>query len=305
MQADNLPSPFQVIALCKFRNIHKLHIYGPNPVVLAALRNSGISLIMDADEQDLQQLALNRAFAGAWVQANIVPYAGSVNFQYIVMGNEEIPGNYASYILPAIYNVADSLKGAGLSIPITTAISMEALGTTFPPSEGAFSNQTLQYLGPIVSLLASRHTPLLVNVYPYFSYIGNSAANSLDYALFRAKGMAVQNDNLEYWNLFDEMVDTVRYALDRIGGGGVGIVVSESGWPSAGGPSVATIDNARTYMNNLVGHVYSKAGSPKMPGRELDVYLFSMFNEDLKPAGTEENYGMFYANMSEIYHVNI
>ncbi|KAK8960191.1 hypothetical protein KSP40_PGU011503 [Platanthera guangdongensis] len=265
MQANNLPSPSQVIALCKSRNIHKLRIYGTNPDVLAALRNSGISLIMDANEQDLQQLATNPTFAGAWVQANVVPYAGSVNFQYIVMGNEQIPGNSAGYILPAIYNVAGSLQGAGLSIPVTTAVSIGAIGTTFPPSQGAFSNQALQYLGPIVSLLASRKTPLLVNIYPYFSYMENPTTISLDYALFRAKGTVVQDGNLGYWNLFDAMVDTVRSALDRIGGGGVGIVVSESGWPSAGGPSVATIDNAKTYMNNLVGHVYNKAGTPKMP----------------------------------------
>lgn len=305
MQANNLPSPSQVIALCKSRNIHKLHLYGPNADVLNALRNTGISLILDADEQDLQQLGTNPAAAGAWVQANIVPYVGSVNFQYIVMGNEEIPGNFASYILPAIYNVAGSLQGAGISIPVTTVVSMGVMGTTYPPSQGAFSNQALQYLGPIVSLLASRNTPLLVNVYPYFSYIGNPAAMSLDYALFNAKGTVVQDGNLGYWNLFDAMVDSVRSALDRIGGGGVGLVISESGWPSAGGPNVATIDIARTYMNNLVGHVYSKAGTPKSPGQDMDVYLFSMFNEDMKPAGTEENYGMFYANMNEVYHVNI
>ncbi|KAK8960190.1 Glucan endo-1,3-beta-glucosidase, acidic isoform [Platanthera guangdongensis] len=95
MQANILPSPSQVISLCKSCNKQKLRLYGSNPAVLAALRNSDIGIILGADEQDLQQLSWNPAIVGGWVQANIVPYVGSVNFQYIVMGNEEIPSRPA------------------------------------------------------------------------------------------------------------------------------------------------------------------------------------------------------------------
>lgn len=153
-------------------------------------------------------------------------------------------------------------------------------------------------------MLASRNTPLLVNIYPYFSYIGNPTSISLDYALFRARGTVVQDGNLGYSNLFDAMVDTVKTALEKVGGAGVDVVVSESGWPSGGGPNAATMDNAGTYMNNLVGHVKSNAGTPKSPGKEMEVYLFAMFNENMKPAGTEQNFGLFYSNMNEVYHIN-
>ncbi|KAK8959445.1 hypothetical protein KSP40_PGU017618 [Platanthera guangdongensis] len=77
------------------------------------------------------------------------------------------------------------------------------------------------------------------------------------------------------------------------------LVVSETGWPSAGGGNASTVDNARAYNNNLISHVNEKTGMPKRPGNDLEVDIFALFNENLKPEGTEQNFGIFYADMTE------
>ncbi|KAL2540162.1 Glucan endo-1 [Abeliophyllum distichum] len=99
------------------------------------------------------------------------------------------------------------------------------------------------------------------------------------------------------------MVDSVYSALEKVGGSTIDIVVSETGWPSAGNTD-ATVENAKTYANNLVSHVASGQGTPKRPGKALETYIFAMFNENLKPAGFERNFGLYYPDMTEVYHVN-
>ncbi|KAK3139831.1 hypothetical protein QOZ80_5AG0391160 [Eleusine coracana subsp. coracana] len=149
--------------------------------------------------------------------------------------------------------------------------------------------------------LASTGAPLLANVYPYFSYIGNQAQIDINYALFTSSGTVVQDGGNAYQNLFDALVDTFYSALEKAGAGNVKIVVSESGWPSAGGEA-ATADNARTYNQNLINHVGQ--GTPKRPGG-MEAYIFAMFNENQKGgAETERHFGLFNPDKSPAYQMN-
>ncbi|MCL7025780.1 hypothetical protein MKW94_030920 [Papaver nudicaule] len=105
-------------------------------------------------------------------------------------------------------------------------------------------------------------------------------------------------------NLFLAMVDAVYAAVEKAGGSTVRIVVSETGWPSAGGDGVvATIDNARMYNRNLISHLALNPGTPRRPGENLETYIFALFNENLKDVGTERNFGLFYPNMTEVYRI--
>ncbi|KAK8928582.1 hypothetical protein KSP39_PZI017595 [Platanthera zijinensis] len=145
-------------------------------------------------------------------------------------------------------------------------------------------------LQPIIYYLAFNKAPLLVNVYPYYAYAAKPDVVGLDYVLFTTSGVVVEDGNLGYSNMFDAMVDAMRAALEQAGGADVEVVVSETGWPSFGGMTGATIQNAKTYNNNLVKHVKSKIGTPKFPGKEIEVYVYSLFNENLKPEGIKRNY---------------
>lgn len=304
MIANNLPSPDKVIALYKANNITDVRLYHPDTTVLEALRGSGLGVVLGTLNEDLARLAADPSFAASWVQSYVAPFAGAVRFRYITAGNEVIPGDDAARVLPAMQNLEAALRAAGLGgVPVTTSVATSVLGASYPPSQGAFSEAALPSVGPIASFLASRATPLLVNVYPYFAYAADPSSIRLDYALLSATSTAaVMDGGVAYANMFDAILDAVYAALERAGAGSVELVVSETGWPSGGGGIGASVENAAAYMNNVVGHV--GRGTPRRPGKAVETYLFAMFNENQKPEGVEQNFGLFKPDMSEVYHVD-
>ncbi|XP_062230751.1 glucan endo-1,3-beta-glucosidase GV-like [Phragmites australis] len=296
---DNLPSRPEVVQLYKSRNIHAMRIYYPDQEALAALRGSAIGLILDVGGVDaVRDLANTPAAAAAWVQANVQAYYPHVLIRYIAVGNE-VPAGDAGLILPAMRNLNGALAAAGFgSIKVSTSVRFDVITNSYPPSNGVFAQS---YMTDIARYLASIGAPLLANVYPYFAYRDNPRDIKLNYATFQP-GTTVRDDGngLTYTNLFDAMVDAIYAALEKAGAPNVRIVVSESGWPSAGG-FAASVDNARTYNQGLIDHV--RQGTPKRPG-VLETYVFAMFNENQKTGDpTERNFGLFYPDKSPVYPI--
>jgi len=296
VNGGGLPSAGDVVRLYQSNGINLMRIYFPDADALRALSGTNIGLIMDVPNENLGSIASDPNAAAAWVRDNVQAFP-AVSFRYIAVGNEVAGGDTAS-ILPAMRNIDAALADAGLgAVKVSTAVQ-SGVTQGFPPSAGSFSQG---HMGPIAQYLQSTGAPLLANVYPYFSYIGNEAQIDINYALFTSPGTVVQDGGNAYQNLFDALVDTFYSALENAGAGNVGIVVSESGWPSAGGDA-ATAANAQTYNQNLINHVGQ--GTPKRPG-PIETYIFAMFNEDRKPgAETEKHFGLFNPDQSPAYPIS-
>lgn len=293
-----------MVNLYKSNGIRSMRIYDPDIATLQALQNSGINLILGVPNELLQSLASNPSAAMEWVQTNVVPFASSI--RYIAVGNEvPLSDPAAPSIAPAMQNVLNALSSVSLGsqVKVSTSISMGLLQNSPPPSNGEFSDTS--YITPIINFLKSNGSPLLANVYPYFTYIQNKDDIDIEFALFGSSATPFhdQGNGLEYQNLFDILVDTVYTALGKVGAPDMKVVVSETGWPSDGGDS-ATVDNARTYYNNVMNHVNSKQGTPLKPGQGIETYLFAMFDENGKKGDpTENHFGIFSPNQQSKYQL--
>ncbi|TYH18151.1 hypothetical protein ES288_A05G246900v1 [Gossypium darwinii] len=266
LNGNNLPSPGDVINLFKTSGINNIRLYQPYPEVLEAARGSGISLSMSTTNEDIQSLATDQTHqsaADAWVNTNIVPYKEDVQFRFIIIGNEAIPGQSSSYIPGAMNNIMNSLASFGLGTTKVTTVD----------------------------------SPLLINVYPYFAYASDPTHISLNYALFTSTAPVVVDQGLEYYNLFDGIVDAFNAALDKIGFGQITLIVAETGWPTAGNEPYTSVANAQTYNKNLLNHVTQK-GTPKRPEYIMPTFFFEMFNENLKQPTVEQMFNeMFNENL--------
>lgn len=315
---DNLPAPEQVVTLLKSNNIARARIFDADSSVLRAFANSGIALSISVPNEQLQQLASSTAAARSWLDANYAPFAGpSLSVPAISVGNEVLSNNvqYSPFLLPAMVNLRaglDAIAASGNSAAAATAVSTpHAFGvlssSSFPPSKGTFANTSA--MRPILDFLDSKGAPFMINAYPFFAYSGNPNSVPLEYALFGSSAAGVDDSNtgLHYSNLFDAMVDTVVAALRDAGHPSMSVVVTETGWPSAGDEPGANAANAASYVNGLVARLRGGTGTPMRPtAPPPEAYIFGLFNEDRKPGPTSErNFGLFQPSQAQAYTLKL
>nr|CAC40810.1 Glu1 protein [Festuca pratensis] len=301
VNGDRLPSASEVVQLYKSNGITGMRVYNVNDNTRPEGPERQQPRPHPRHRQHTAQCPrfqrLQRGHVGQLVKANVQSQQG-LAIKYIAVGNE-VPnqGGNTADILPAMKNIQAALVRAGLGgIKVSTAVH-SGVTQGFPPSQGTFS---AAHMPPIAQYLASIDSPLLANIYPYISFKGTPSID-IKYALFTAPGTVVTDGRNSYQNLFDALIDTMYSALESAGAGSVPIVVSESGWPSAGDLD-ATAANARTYNQNLINHVGK--GDPKKPGA-IEAYIFAMFNENLKGGlETEKHFGLFNADKSPAYSIN-
>ncbi|MCL7048825.1 hypothetical protein MKW94_002098 [Papaver nudicaule] len=303
-QGNNLPTPDKGLNPLR-QVVWRFRLFSPDIAILNYFnRTDGIFIVsMGTLNGEIEKLAVDPNYALTWVQHNIVPFS-NVIFSHIVVGNEVIPGPIANFVVPAMINMERAIMGlAKTGTYVTTSVAMTVIGASYPPSAGVFAENSIQVMRGVVEFLENRQYPLFVNVYPYFAYASNPAEIRLDYALFNTTDIVVQDGNLQYSNLFYAMVDSVIWAVEKAGGPNVEIVVSETGWPSAGNGAITTVEHARMYANKMITTLM-KSGTPKRPGHPMKTHLFAMYNENLKPEGVERNFGIYRPDLTEVYHVN-
>nr|XP_009380509.1 PREDICTED: glucan endo-1,3-beta-glucosidase 14-like isoform X2 [Musa acuminata subsp. malaccensis] len=311
--ANNLPSPEQVRLLLTSLRITKTRIYDTNPRVLTAFANTGIDLIVTVPNEAVGVMMDPRQ-ALQWVMTNVQPYFPATKITGISVGNEVYTSDdptLMSNLVPALLSIHSALVQLGLDsyIHVSTANSLAVLENSYPPSMGSFKPEMANLLVPFLQFLAATKSPFWINAYPYFAYKDSPAKVSLDYVLFNPNaGMVDPYTKLRYDNMLYAQVDAVIFAIARLGYGGVDVRVSETGWPSKGDPNEvgATVENARAYNRNLLLRQIRSEGTPVRPNQRLEVYLFALFNEDMKPGPTSErNYGLYQPDGTMVYNVGL
>ena len=292
-------------------NVNRVKLYDADPAVLTAFAGTDVEFIVG--NEDLQNLTDARK-ARAWVAQHVQPFIPSTRITCITVGNEVLSGKDTvamQNLLPAMQAVHQAVSDLGLAgqVNVSTAHSVNILASSYPPSSGAFREELAQYIQPILNFHAEVRSPFLVNAYPFFAYKASPGSVSLPYVLFEPNpGVVDPNTNLTYDNMLYAQIDAVYAAMKAMGHTDVGVRISETGWPSKGDADEAgaTVENARQYNRNLLMRQISGEGTPLRPKLRLEVYLFALFNEDMKPGPTSErNYGLYQPDMSMVYNVGL
>ncbi|KAK8953374.1 Glucan endo-1,3-beta-glucosidase 7 [Platanthera guangdongensis] len=312
--ADNLPSPESTVHLLLSTTVGKIRLYGADPAILRALAGTRISAVIGTGNGDIPSLAGDPSAASSWVAANVLPFLPSTSISAVSVGNEALSSgdpSIASLLLPAMQNLRSALAASPLAadIKVSSVHSMAVLAQSEPPSAGAFHSDLAPSLHAVLDFLNTTGSPFMINPYPFFAYRSDPRPETLAFCLFQPNiGRFDAGTRITYTNMFDAQIDAIRSALNAAGFPGVDVVVAETGWPYRGDPDeVGTnIENARAFNGNLIAHLRSMAGTPLMPGKSVETYIFALYDEDLKPGPTSErSFGLFRTDLTMTYDAGL
>ncbi|XP_004309522.1 PREDICTED: glucan endo-1,3-beta-glucosidase 11-like isoform 1 [Fragaria vesca subsp. vesca] len=307
--ANNLPSPEAVVPIAKSIGITRIKLYDADPKVLKAFANTGVEFIVGLGNEYLAKVQ-DPGKAQEWVKSNVQAYLPATKITCIFVGNEVLTFNDTSLtgnLLPAMQSVHTALVNLNLDkqVTVTTAHSLSILENSFPPSAGTFRRDIKNCIAPILDFHSKTGSPFLINAYPYFAYKSNPKQVPLDYVLFQPNaGSPDPATNLHYDNMLFAQIDAVYAALGSLGYKKLPVHISETGWPSKGDDDEAgaTPENAKKYNGNLIKLICQNKGTPLRPNSDLNIYVFALFNENMKPGpSSERNFGLLKPDGTPAY----
>ncbi|XP_051116486.1 glucan endo-1,3-beta-glucosidase-like [Andrographis paniculata] len=313
-QGDNLPPPSDVAKFLKEKTIiDRIKIFDANPDILGAFAGTGILVAVTVPNGDIPGLA-DLGGARRWISANILPFHPRTKINYILVGNEILhwgPQNLRDNLVAAVRTLHEALRLGGVrGVKVTTAHSLGILESSSPPSLARFRRGwDTAVLAPLLQFHRETKTPFMVNPYPYFGYNAGAGGNA-DFATLRPnKGFFDKFVRRTYGDMFDLLMDAVYMSMKRLGYGDVEIAVGETGWASQGEAfeqPKCSPENAAAYNGGLIRKYNSGRGTPLMPKRRFETYLFGLFNEDQKTGPlSEKNFGLFRSDFSPVYDVGL
>ncbi|KAL6846819.1 hypothetical protein ACP4OV_024267 [Aristida adscensionis] len=317
--ADDIPPPRRSVELLRAAGAGSVKIYDANAAVLRALAGTRMRVSIMVPNELIPAIAASAAAADRWVAENLLPYLPATRVKFLLVGNEvlsdaTIAASTWPRLVPAMENLHRSLRARRVaSVKLGTTLAMDALaGGAFPrpPSSAAFRpDVAAAVVRPLLHFLNGTNSYYFVDAYPYFVWAGHNLTVPLDYALFQGGACYVDpTTGLTYTNLLDEMLDAVAIAMAKLGYGRVKLAIAETGWPNGGDYDQigGNVRNAAIYNRNLAMRMAKNPGTPLRPRAKMPVFVFSLYNEDLKPGpGTERHWGLYYANGTAVYDIDL
>ncbi|KAL1099760.1 hypothetical protein V6Z11_D05G182600 [Gossypium hirsutum] len=279
---SDLLSATDLVSFLQVQKISHIRLYDANQDILKALAKTKIRVIISVPNNQLLAIGSSNTTAASWIDRYVVAYYPETLITGIAVGDEvltTVPSS-APLLLPAIQSLYGALVAANLHTQI--------------------------------KFLSRTGSPLMMNLYPYYVFMENKGVVPLDNSLFKpltpSKEMVDPNTLLHYTNVLDAMIDAAYVSMKNLNVTDVVVLVTESGWPSKGDSKepYATKDNADTYNSNLIKHVLDRSGTPLHPEITSSVYIYELFNEDLRsPPVSEANWGLFYSNSTPVYLLHV
>ncbi|PSR98418.1 Glucan endo-1,3-beta-glucosidase [Actinidia chinensis var. chinensis] len=313
---SNFLSPADLVAFLQVQKISHVRLYDADGDIIKALAKTKIRVIVSVPNNQLLAIGSSNATAAAWIDHHVAAHHPETLIAAVAVGDEVLTAvpSSAPILMPAIESLYAALVATNLhtEIKISTPQSASLVLDQFPPSQAFFNQSLTPILLPLLQFLSRTQSPIMMNLYPYYVFVQNKGVVPLDNSLFKpltpSKEMVDPNTLLHYTNVLDAMIDAVYFSMKNLNITDVVVLVTETGWPSKGDSKepYATIDNADTYNSNLIKHVFDRSGTPLHPEITSNVYIYELFNEDLRaPPVSEANWGLFNGNSTPVYLLHV
>ncbi|KAL1545314.1 putative glucan endo-1,3-beta-glucosidase A6 [Salvia divinorum] len=314
---NNLPSPYRSIELLQSMNVRHVKLYDSDPEVLKLLSETDIYVSIMVPNDQISRIATNRSEADQWVNQNVLTHYPSTKIRFVLVGNEVFSYNDRQMwldLVPAMRYIRKSLSEQNIhNIKVGTPVAMDVLESSFPPSAGKFrSDIPVQVMRSLMKFLNGTRSFFFLDVYPFFPWSKNPTTMSLDFALLKEGNQTYTDPNsgLIYTNLLDQMLDSVNFAMVKLGFEGIRMAIAETGWPHEGDIDQpgAKAYNSATYLCNLAAKMSYEPplGTPARPGVDIPTFIFSLYDENQKPGpGTERHWGLLSSSGRSIHQMDL
>ncbi|CAK9314114.1 unnamed protein product [Citrullus colocynthis] len=312
---SSLPPASDVVSMLKQYEFTHVRLYNANAQLLKAFANSSTEVMVGITNEEVLTIGKSPSAAVTWVNKNVALHIPATNITAIAVGSEVLTSipNAGPILIRAMKYLHKALVAANLNlqVKVSTPQSMDVILMSFPPSTATFNSSLNSTIYQLLQFLKNTNSYYMLNVYPYYGYIKGNGIFPLDYALFQPLSVNRQivdpNTLLHYNNMFDAMLDATYHSIRALNFSGIHIVVTETGWPWAGGANepYATKQNAEMYVNNLISRVLNGSGPPSEPTKPVNTYVYELFSEDQKPEPlSEKNWGVLSTKGSAIYRLS-
>ncbi|KAL8495991.1 hypothetical protein ACS0TY_019925 [Phlomoides rotata] len=313
---SNAPSAADIVAILRTLKITHVRLFDADAHLLSALSNTGIEVMVSVTNEEVLGIGELPSTAAAWINKNIVAYVPSTNITAISVGSEVLTSlpHAAPILVPAMNNLYKALLASNLNdrVKVSTPHAMDVISHSFPPSTATFNTTANSTIIQILQFLKNTKSFFMLNAYPYYEYENSNGIFPLEYALFQplppVKQIVDPNTLFHYNSMFDALVDAAYNAIAALNFSGIPITVTETGWPSLGGPKEhdATPVNAETFNSNLIRRISNDSGPPSQLSIPINTYIYELFNEDKRPGPiTEKNWGLLYTNGTAVYDLGL
>ncbi|KAM7482599.1 hypothetical protein LguiB_007182 [Lonicera macranthoides] len=312
---DNHPPPHVTAQALESTCIEKVRLLEAEAEIMKALAKKKFSMVIGVDNSDIASLASDPQFAPDWVKEFVSPFYPITNISIITVGSEIMSRqehhHLTQHIVPAMQNMQNALNKASLGgkIKVSTVNAMGVLADVNQPSAAKFKPEYDSTMQGLLKFLKENGSPFMINLYPYVSYQKDPKSETLEFCLFKSKSGRVDSaTGLTYMNMYDSLLDGTRNALANMKYEDIEVVVSETGWPYKGDSSEVGpgLENAQSYVGNLVNHLKKMEGTPQFKGKSVDTYLFELYDENLKGgARSDRAYGIFKPDLTLTYNSGI
>ncbi|KAD7478087.1 hypothetical protein R6Q59_007539 [Mikania micrantha] len=316
---NNLPLPSRSIELLQIMKAGRVKLYDADHEILRLLSTTNIEVTIMVTNDEISGIAYNQQVADQWIHEHILEHYPDTMIRYVLVGNEVL--SYTSTdqdvqimndLVPAMGRIRATLKTLGINnIKVGTPLAMDIMGSTFPPSSGVFRPEIVHEIIPLLNFLRGTNSFFYLDVYPFLAWADNPSRINLDYALLEGNETYTDpGSGLTYTNLLDQMIDSVYFAMAKLGYNTVKIAIAETGWPHVGdfNHPGASKENAAKYNRNVIRKMTAvpPKGTPAQPGFIIPTFIFSLYDENQKTGPeSERHWGLLYPDGSPVYEVDL